>query len=89
MRDDETDQDVADERAAEGDVVEAVAVVDDVAHPVRRVAVDAGDRREASELRHGAEEEVQDHAERQRQHQEVDAVAARGDGAEHERDNAR
>ena len=78
--------DVDEQRDAERDVVELVRVTDDVADPAGRVLVDAGDRREAAELRHLAEEVVGDDAERQREHQEVDPDAARRDRAEDQPD---
>ena len=55
------DQEVDDDRDAERDVVEAVAIGGDVSDEPRRVQVDARDRREAAELRHRPEEVVGDH----------------------------
>ena len=71
-------------REHERDVVEAVRVRVGVADDVRRR--DAADAAEARELRDLAEEQVRDHAERERDHEEVDADAARGERAEDERD---
>ena len=79
---DVADEAVDDEGDTERDVVEAVAVVDDVADEARRVAVDAADAREAGDDGHLADEVEGDHRERQRDHQEVDPEAARGDRAE-------
>ena len=79
---DVADQAVDDEGGTERDVVEAVAVGDDVADEARRVAVDAADPREAGDHGHLADEVEGDHRERQRDHQEVDPEAARGDRAE-------
>ena len=87
--DDVPDQQVHEHGRDERDVVEALPVLDDVPDEARRVLIDPGDRREAADERDRADEEERDHRVRQRQHQEVDAVAPRRDGAEHEPDRRR
>ena len=73
-------------RADQRDVVEALAVVRDVADEAGRVPIDAGDGREPADQRHRPDEEERDHRVREREHEEVDAEASRRDGAEHEPD---
>ena len=80
--DEVADQHVDDDRDDQADVVEALAVVDDVAHEPGRVAVDARDGREAADLGHLADEQERDHRVRQREHQEVDPEAPGGHGTE-------
>ena len=50
---------------------------------------DAADPAEAGDARHLAEDEVADHREHERDHQEVDAVAAAGERAEEQREEHR
>ena len=69
------DQHVDDDGDAEGDVVQPLPVVDDVADEPRRVAVDAGDRREAAHLRDLADEQERDHRVGEGEHEEVDPEA--------------
>ena len=82
----EPDQEVDEDRDDERDVVEPHGALVVGADEAWRVEVDPADPREPRDDGDLAEEVVRDHGVRQRDHQEVDARAAAGDGAEHEAD---
>ena len=73
--------DVREDRDPERDVVQAVRVVEEVADPAGRVAVDAADPGEAGDVRHLAERVGGDHRVGEGDHQEVDAGAPGRDRA--------
>ena len=83
------DEPIDSKRHTQHHVIELVRVVQDVADEAWHVPVDAGDRREAAELGHLAEEVVRDHTAGEGQHQKVDSRAAGGDGAEQKSDRSR
>ena len=60
-----------------------------VTDPAWRVPADAADSREAGDLRHLSECVRRDHREGQRDHQEIDPCAARGDRAQDQADRRR